>query len=416
MFKLLLLIAKNLRRNLVRSVLTSFGIMFLVLVVTLIWSILTFLDQATTARAANFKGIVTERWRVPSQMPFAYAQSLTEGAARHEGDVRPEDSMTWQFFGGRLDPEDRSPNNAIFAFGMEPNKMKTMMDDLDSLPPDQMVELDRAIGRLNANRQGLVLGRIILERIGRRVGDRITLYGINYRDINLEFEIVDVVPEGRYDSSAFFNRDYLNAALDAYPGTHNGRKHPMSDKCLNLVWLRVSNQEAFDRLSQQIASSPEFRSPAVKFEVATSAVSTFLASYRDLIWGMRWLLAPAILVTLALVISNAISISARERRKEMAVMKVLGFGPTYLMLIVLGEALLLGAVSGFLSSATTYYVVNYLLGGIKFPIAFFSAFYIPRAALWWGPVVGGLAALAGSFAPAWSTRSVRVAEVFAKVA
>ena len=65
----------------------------------------------------------------------------------------------------------------------------------------------------------------------------------------------------------------------------------------------------------------------MKCETASSGIATFLEAYRDLIWGMRWLLAPAILVTLSLVISNAISISVRERRMELAVLKVLGFRP-----------------------------------------------------------------------------------------
>ena len=89
-------------------------------------------------------------------------------------------------------------------------------------------------------------------------------------------------------------------------------------------------------------SSPEFTDPAVKCETASSGIASFLDAYRDLLWGMRWLLVPAILVTMALVIANAISISVRERRTEMAVLKVLGFGPTQIMMLVLGEALLIG--------------------------------------------------------------------------
>ena len=42
--------------------------------------------------------------------------------------------------------------------------------------------------------------------------------------------------------------------------------------------------------------------------------------------------------------------------------------------------------------------------------------FVPAGALWWGPVLGSVAAVAGSFLPAWSARSVRVSEVFAKVA
>jgi putative ABC transport system permease protein len=76
---------------------------------------------------------------------------------------------------------------------------------------------------------------------------------------------------------------------------------------------------------------------------------------------------------------------------------------------------LIGALSGFISVGGTWLLVNKVMGGIKFPIAFFQAFYIADAALWWGPMLGACTALAGSIAPAWSARAVRPAEVFAKV-
>jgi putative ABC transport system permease protein len=100
----------------------------------------------------------------------------------------------------------------------------------------------------------------------------------------------------------------------------------------------------------------------------------------------------------------------------MAVMKVLGFGPNTIMFLVLGEAVLVGVSGGLLSAGITWHLVNNVLGGLKFPIAFFPAFFIPPAALWWGPALGGLTALAGSILPAWSARTVKVSEVFSKVA
>ena len=71
--KFLLLIVKNVRRNLLRTILTSLGTMVLVFVVTLIWSVLGFLDRETEEQSQNVKGIVTERWQIPSRMPFSYA-------------------------------------------------------------------------------------------------------------------------------------------------------------------------------------------------------------------------------------------------------------------------------------------------------------------------------------------------------
>jgi putative ABC transport system permease protein len=144
-------------------------------------------------------------------------------------------------------------------------------------------------------------------------------------------------------------------------------------------------------------------------------MAAFLDAYKDLLWGMRWMLVPIILATMALVIANAISISVRERRTEMAVLKVLGFTPDQILLLVLGEALVIGCSSGILSVGAVYYLVNKVIGGVALPVGFFGKFFIDGAALWWGLGIGAGTALAGSLLPAWSARSVKVAEVFSRV-
>jgi putative ABC transport system permease protein len=416
MFKYILLIGKNLRRNVLRTMLTALGTMVLVLVVTIVWSVLHLLDSLMEEKTSNLKAIATERWQIPSQMPFAYAQTLSEGAARQAGDVRPMDSMTWQFFGGALSPGVRSREELVFAFAMEPKKLATMMDDLDNLPAEQAKELQENIRRMEANRQGIVMGQEKLTQIHRQVGERIKLYGVNYQGIDLEFEIIGTLPPGRYDQMTIINRDYLNAAIDNYPRTHAGKKHELANKSLNLVWVRVADNEQFSRVADQIANSPLYGDPAVKCETASSGIASFLEAYRDMIWGMRWLLSPAILVTLSLVISNSISISVRERRMEMAVLKVLGFQPRQLLLLVLGEALLIGVLAGVASAGATYFLVNHWMGGVKFPIAFIPVFFIPAEAFWWGLGIGTFTSLAGSIMPAWTARTVKVSDVFSKIA
>jgi putative ABC transport system permease protein len=413
--KFLMLIFKNLRRNMVRSMLTSAGIMVLVFVITLIWSILGFLDMATTEKAANFKGIVTEKWSIPSQLPFSYASTLENGAAREESDVKPMDSMTWQFFIGSVDKTNIGFSTFIFAFCMEPSKLLTMMDELDSLQPGPRAALDKAIKAMEGNRQGIIVGQKRLAAIDKKVGDKIKVFGLNYRDIELECEIVGTFPPGRYDNNTCINRDYLNASLDAFKAA-KGRPHPLAEKTLNLVWVKVPTKDAFSKMSTQIDSSPMFAAPPVKIETASSGVSNFLAAYKDLLMILRYLLAPAIIITLTVVISNAISISVRERRKEMAVLKVIGFQPNQIILLVLGEAILLGVVAGAISSIGTYYFVNRVLGGIPFQIAFFSSFPVLDGALWWGAAIGFITSFAGSILPALSTRSIKVVDVFSKVA
>jgi putative ABC transport system permease protein len=406
--KYLILIGKNLRRNLLRTTLTALATMFLVLIITLVTTILWTLAKVTAEKDKDFKAVITERWQIPSQMPFAYAASLSDGAAREPGDVHPQDSMTWQFFGGSIDPTKVTLSSMVFFFAMEPGKIIPMMDDTENFDP-------KLIERLKAKKNGAIIGRDRLKALNRRVGDRLTVTSFNYKEITLEFEIVGECPQGRYDQSAFMQCAYLNDALDQYEKT-NKKKHPLAEKTLNLVWLKVPNNDAFGRVAEQIMTSPQYTVPKVKCETASSGIATFLEAYKDLLNIMQWWLIPGAMVTMALVVANAISISVRERRTEMAVMKVLGFQPGQILGLVLGEAILLGGLSGLLSAGGTYLLIDVVLGGLKFPIAFFPAFYVPVHAIWWGLAVGAITAFVGGIVPAWLACAVKPSEVFAKVA
>jgi putative ABC transport system permease protein len=413
--KLLLLIFKNVRRNALRSVLTSLGTMVLVLVITLVWSGLSLIERVTTEQSQNLKMIISEKWRFPSQMPIRYADLLSRGGYEKTGDAKPTDSMVWQFYGGTLDPKKKGMENMVFAFGMDADKLATMMDELESLPEGEKKELLKTIERLKAKKDGIILGRDRRKMINREVGEKFILHGLNQKDINLEFEVVGEFPRGRYDLSAAMNRKYLNDELDKYD-KKNPSSTSMSEKSLSLVWLRLPDQETFNRVSDQIMTAYGKGNPAVKCETAATGIATFLEPFKDIIWGMKWLLTPAVIVTLSLVIANAISISVRERRTELAVMKVLGFRPVQILLLVLGEALLLGVGAGLLSAVLAYGVINFGFGGVPFPIGFIPKFFIQPSALWWGVAVGAGAALAGSIGPAIAAQNVKVAEVFAKVA
>jgi len=144
-------------------------------------------------------------------------------------------------------------------------------------------------------------------------------------------------------------------------------------------------------------------------------VAVYLNPYSDLIWGLKWLLLPTCLLTLSLVFVNAIGISARERRTEHAVLKVLGFGPTRILLLLLGESLVLGLVAGLSSAALTYVIVNWGFQGLRFPLSAFTAFFISAKSLVWGTSVGVLTAFAGGVLPAHAACRAKVADVFARV-
>lgn len=420
--KFLVLVFENIRRNVGRTILTSLGTMMLVLVVTLVFTVLTTLDKVTTEKSANIKAIVTEKWQNPSLLPYSYAPGLSAGAAdpNDPNAVHPQDHMTWGFFVGSTEsnPAKRGFENLFFSFIMEPDKARTMLNDIDELSDEKAAPLIEAIKKLKELRNGVIIGEGRLAKIKRRIGDRIIVYGRNYRDINLELEIVGTFPSetAQYTDSAIIRRDFIEAELDTYKLSHNNKPHPLADKSLSLVWLRVPDRMSFNKLTEQILTAPSFSNPAVKCETSSTGIASFLEAYRDIIWGVRWLLAPACMLVLSLVISNAISISVRERRLEFAVLKVLGFVPWQILTLVLAEALLIGTISGLVSAGLAYGVINGVWGGLPFPIAFFPKFTVPINCLWWGAAMGAVTAIAGSIFPALSARGVRVSDVFAKVA
>src|SRR5207245_1674697 len=159
-------------------------------------------------------------------------------------------------------------------------------------------------------------------KLKMKKGDKFKIYSFNYKGIDLEFEIAGELPGTRWTTAGIMNASYFNHALDTWSSNPNNKNkeaaHPLSQRRLNIVWLRV-----------------------------------------------------------------------RERRTEMAVLKVLGFRPLQIQVLVLGEAILVGALSGLVASGATLAIINGVYGGLPFQIGFFPAFKVPLWALAWGLAIGG---------------------------
>jgi putative ABC transport system permease protein len=318
--------------------------------------------------------------------------------------------MSWSFYEGTTRREGPPTVETItFFFVMDPDQIRPMMDDLESID-------ESLVHKLKENRQAILLGPERLATLNKRVGERFKIYGVDYKEIDLDVEVVGNLPAGRYGTCGILNRAYFESALEKYKAD-NKQAHALAARSLNYVWLRVPDKAAFARVAQQIQTSPYLKDPEVKCETAAAAFGMFIEPWFEMLWCVEHVLVPAILIVLTLVMANAIGISMRERHEEMAVLKVLGFRPRQILLLVLGEALLLGGVSGLLSAAMTFVVMNSLWGGVPFPVDdLFPDFPVPVHAFWWGLAAGSFTALVGSLLPSWSARSVRVSEVFARIA
>jgi putative ABC transport system permease protein len=413
--KFLLLILKNLRRNKLRTAITCLAVMALVLVVTMIWTVIYFLDHFTKDKSDNLKAIVTDRYDMQGLMPLSYAGPLSQGAARKAGDKTPVDSMSWQFYLGTLDEAKWTRDSLVVLVALDARHLPTkeskldthnvVVDDLDPVDKDEVV-------RLAETTNGCLLGRKRLKALNKKVGERFQVRGSQPAGINLEFEIVGELPPGRWDESGFMNERYLNSAIDAYCRDHPASK-PVLDKRIDIFWVEMGKKEDFPRVVEQINTSPLFKAPPVKCETFSSLVANFVDSYSGFIWFIKWVLVPGSMFSMVLLMANAIGLNVRERIKEMAILKVIGFRPVHLIGLVLGEALVLGTGSGLVAGGLIYWIANTFFGGIA--VAGSEAFPVPWQAVLWGGSVGGITALIGSVVPAWTASSVRVSQVFARV-
>lgn len=415
-----IMIFKNLRRSLVRTSLTYLATLLGVIVVAMIWSVLAFLDNVMAEKSQDVKVIVTEKFQIPSQMPPSYEAGLAAEAIGLPKEIAADpkkDLMSWAFVGASTDPNVRTLESVLFFFALEPKSLLTMMDDLDinTIGQEERKKLERNVAVMESNLRGVILGEDRLRAINKKVGDRITVYSFNYKEIEFEVEIIGTFPRGRYDMSSAMNVDYLHRKLDAYERA-KGQRHPMAEKAMNLYWARFPSKAGYETYADRVGSPGKFSSPAVKVEMSSAAIASFLDAYKDILWAMRVLMAPLILGVIVLIVAISYSIGVRERQKEMAIMKVLGFAPWQILVLILGEAIIVGALSGAIATTTAWWVINVKMGGFALPIGFFGKFKVADAALWWGPAVGAFAAAIGSLLPALSARRVRVTEVFSKIA
>jgi putative ABC transport system permease protein len=418
--KLILIMFRGLRRSPLRTSLTYLALFVLTFVLCMLYTILTFIGRATTEKEANFKAIVTHKTVIPSQMPRAHYDAFKKACMELPPGIRPvrgeDDFISWSFLFGTTDPLTKRPDANLFVLGLEPRKVTNMISGLDDLTENEQKLLDAALEEMERNPRAIVMSKSRLKKMNLQVGQRIKVTGLSFKDVIFEFDIIGELPEGKYEGLGFMNSAYLFQQLDAYKRDRvrnpSGADHPMAEKCINLIWVKLPNKEAFERLSAVVNDTGKFNTPQIKLETESSGIGTWIESLKDILFGMKYVMSPAMVAIMCLVIANAISIGVRERRTEMAVLKVLGFQPRHVLLLVLGEAILVGLMAGAMSTLLAWAFI----GSLKLQLAFFGAFFVPSRVLVLGPLLGAAVSIAGSLGPALSAKNVKVAEVFAKVA
>src|SRR5579884_2351678 len=326
MSRYLSFIFKSSVRNRRRSLLTVASIavsLCLLGVLMAMYTVLFLSNEATPAQALRL--VVHHRVSITQPLPESFEQKI-----RQVPGVR--DVMLWQWFGG-VYKDARDPNNFFARLAVEPDHFFNIRSEL-VMPEDQKQQFIHI-------RSGCIIGRKLAERLHLHLGDKIPIQGDIF-PVNPELTVVGIYtdPTGVEEDSLYFNYLYVREAL--------GPVRPDRDM-VGAFLTQVDNANDVPRVAQAIddtfATSP--------FPTKTESEKAFQLSFISFLGNLKLFLAAicgAVTFTILLVSANTISMSVRERVREVGVLKTLGFTRESILGMIIGEAVVIAAVGGVAGS------------------------------------------------------------------
>ena len=350
MMKYLPFIFKNVFRKKTRSILTISSIILPLILICYLGTFLNLLEQPNAGESRGAYRLVTRhKVGLTNPIPSNYADKVS----RLDG-VLAVTKFAW--FGGIY--IDDSARNFFPRISVEPETFLKVFDDasLSKGSTDDWIN----------DPSGCIVGEDIFKKYGWKIGDQIVLKGTLY-PVTLQLTIRGVygVQGGRSDT-LFFNRKYLEESLPSFRGK------------IGTVWTRARDSDAATRLPTQIDELFENSSYPTK----TETEKAFQMGFISMLGNVKLLIASMAVIIVSVIVliaSNTIAISARERIREIAVLRTLGFSRLMILSFIVGESLvmsIIGGLLGILVFLMTFKPLKALLaktpvGGLSFSFTIF---------------------------------------------
>lgn len=313
------LIFKNSVRNRRRSLLTvgSIAVSLCILGLLIAMYQAMFYGQATPAQALRL--VTRHRVSMTQPIPIYYRDKI-----RQLPGVR--DLMTWQWFGGTY-KDARDPNNMFARFGTDP-------DHFFNVHPEWIIPDDQKQAFIH-QRTGCIVSKDLATKMNFKLGDRITIVGDIF-PVTLELKVVGIYEDPDNMSALYFSREYLREAL----GAGNAEQ--------DMVGAFLIQAESPSDVPR-IAAAIDDMFAASPFPTRSESEKAFELSFISFLGNLRLFIMAicgAVMFTILLVSANTISMSVRERIREVGILKTLGFTPGAILGIVLGESAVIALIGG----------------------------------------------------------------------
>jgi len=352
----LMLVARNVLRNRLRTSLTLIGLAVAILAFGLLQTVVKTwylgVDNAAPSRLLTRNAV-----SVALPLPQTYYKQISA----LEG-VRNVTYMSW-FGGVYKDPKNFFPQFAIDAASY-----------LDMYP--EIVVSDEVRRAFLRDRRGAIVGRTLADRYGFKPGDVIQLRGTIFPGI-WEFVISGIFDSRDPKTGAsqlFFRWDYLNETLRV-------RSRAQAEQ-VGFFAVDVVSINRVAEVSQAIDNVFRNSLNETRTETERAFQIGFVKQTEAILISIR-VVSFAVIFIILTVMANTMAMTARERIREYATLKAIGFSPGYVARLILGESVMIASVGGAIAIGLTPPVAARLaeLSATLFPSLIVSADTVMSQAL-----------------------------------
>jgi putative ABC transport system permease protein len=371
-------ITKNAFRNRRRSLLTVLSIAFSLLLLTLMMTIWRafFIDQGSSQSAQRL--ITRHKVSLVFYMPGYYRERI-----RALPGVTHVVNQGW--FGGQY--KDDRPENFFAQFSTDPEEHLDVYPEFE-LPPEQVEAWKR-------DRAGCIVDSKLAERHKWNLGDRIFIKGTIF-PVDLELTIRGVFSAPQPTESLYFNTAYLEEAYPEVKGLA-GFYGVMADSAEAVPRVAREIDEAF-RNSPQATKTESERAFQLGWIAMLGNVKAFILS-----------ISLAVVFATLLVSANTIAMSIRERTREVAVLKTLGFTTATVLLLFIGEAVALTLAGGILGATAASGLIRLMAESAQMGM-FMSGISITAPTILAALAVAATVGLLSSVVPAYNAARRNIVE------
>ena len=324
------LLLHNLFRKPLRTGLTVFGVGVALFLFCFLETVLNGFNAGVNMANAS-RLVVMHKESIVFELPMSY-RSLIE----HTEGVTGVTTANW--FGALSQepgPDGKKREEFFAQFATDLETYLPLYPEIQ-VPPEQLRDL------LN-DRMGCLLGVKIAERLNKKIGDRLVLRSTIWTQ-------KDSSPIWEFNVRAIYTSDSptFDQTMMLFPLKRFDEARLFGQGSVGLYILGLANPDR----SAEIAAAIDARFANSPYETRSMSEKAFNLQFVGMMGNFQLLLrsiGSAVVLTMLLVSANTMMMSARERTREMGILKAIGFSDGDVFLLLIGEALaisLLGALAG----------------------------------------------------------------------